>query len=63
MSLASDSDGMVFLKSVFKDGMSVYSRDRTMVINTLAYAQFVCEIDNEHPTFIQKNSDKTYTER
>ena len=49
-------------KPVIKDGVSVYPRDRQMAINALALAHFACEIDNEHPTFIRKNSDKTYTE-
>ncbi len=49
-------------KPVIKDGMSVYPRNKQTAINALAYAHFVCEIDNEHPTFIRKNSDETYTE-
>lgn len=49
-------------KPVIKDGVSVYPRNKQTAINALAHAHFVCEIDNEHPTFIKKNSDKTYTE-
>lgn len=49
-------------KPVIKDGVSVYQRNRQTAINALVHAHFVCEIDNEHPTFIRKNSDKTYTE-
>lgn len=49
-------------KPVIIDGVSVYQRNRQTAINALAHAHFVCEIDNEHPTFIRKNSDKTYTE-
>lgn len=49
-------------KPVIKDGVSVYQRNRQIAINALVHAHFACEIDNEHPTFIRKNSDKTYTE-
>lgn len=49
-------------KPVIKDGVSVYLRNKQTAINALVHAHFVCEIDNEHPTFIRKNSDKTYTE-
>lgn len=49
-------------KPVIKDGVSVYPRNKQTAINALAHAHFVCEINNEHPTFIRKNSDETYTE-
>ena len=49
-------------KPVIKDGVSVYPRNKQTAMNALAHARFVCEIDNEHPTFIRKNSEKTYTE-
>lgn len=42
--------------------MFVYPRNKQTAINALTHAHFVCEIDNGHPTFIRKNSDKTYTE-
>lgn len=48
-------------KPVIKDGVSVYPRNRRTAINALVHARFVCGIDNEHPTFIRNNSDKTYT--
>lgn len=31
-------------------------------INALIRANYTCEIDSSHPTFIRKNSDKNYTE-
>lgn len=37
-------------------------RDRQATINILAHAHFVCEINRAHPTFIRKESEKTYTE-
>lgn len=49
-------------KPLIKEGVFVYPRNRQTAINALAHAHFVCEIDNEHPTFIRKNSDETYTE-
>lgn len=49
-------------KPVIKEGVSVYPRNRQTAINALAHAHFACEIDNEHPTFVRKNSDKAYTE-
>ena len=31
-------------------------------INALAHANYLCEINSDHPTFIRKNSGKNYTE-
>ena len=45
-----------------KDGVRMFPRDRQIAVNALAHAEFVCEIDSKHPTFIRKNSDKNYTE-
>lgn len=39
-----------------------YPRDRKTSINALSHAFFKCEIDNDHYTFIRRNSDKPYTE-
>lgn len=49
-------------KPIIKDGVSVYPRNKQIAINALIHAHFVCEVDNEHLTFIRKNSDKAYTE-
>lgn len=49
-------------EAVVRDGIKVYPRDRQTAINALVHAQYKCEIDSGHPTFIRKNSDKTYTE-
>ena len=40
----------------------VYCRNRQTAINALAHAGYKCEIDDSHPTFIRRNSDKPYTE-
>ena len=49
-------------EALFKDGIKVYPRDRQIALNALAHAKYECEIDGKHPTFLRKNSDKTYTE-
>lgn len=49
-------------KPVIRDGIKVYPRDRKTAINAIAHAGYTCEIDKRHPTFVRKNSDKTYTE-
>ncbi len=47
---------------IVKDGLKVYPRDRQVGTNALAHAGYKCEIDNNHPTFIRRNSNKPYTE-
>ena len=47
---------------VFTNGHKTYPRDRQVAINALAHAHFKCEVDQEHPTFIRKRSDRPYTE-
>ncbi|MBQ3704126.1 MAG: HNH endonuclease [Oscillospiraceae bacterium] len=37
-------------------------RDRQIAINALCHAQFCCEYDKNHPTFLRRNSGKPYTE-
>lgn len=49
-------------KPLNKDGVRIFPRDRQIAVNALAHAEFACEIDSKHPTFIRKNSDKNYTE-
>jgi len=44
------------------NGYKVFPRDRRTAINALAHAKYQCEINPEHPTFIRKNTGKTYTE-
>lgn len=48
--------------AVYVSGHKTYPRDRQIAINALAHAHYLCEIDNEHITFIRRNSDKPYTE-
>ncbi len=40
----------------------VFARDEKTAINALAHANFLCEINPEHPTFIRRKSGKNYTE-
>ena len=47
---------------VFSNGHKTYPRDRQIAINALAHAHYLCEIDPNHPTFVRRSSDKTYTE-
>lgn len=46
----------------FVSGHKIYPRDRQTAINALSHAHYCCEINENHPTFIRKNSDKNYTE-
>lgn len=43
-------------------GHKVYPRDRQTAINALSHADYLCEIDGAHPTFLRRNSSKPYTE-
>lgn len=68
-SLAELEDGFTYTgmpqevrKPIIKDGVIVYPRDRQTALNALAHAHFVCEIDGDHPTFVRKHSEQTYTE-
>lgn len=68
-SLAEQKDGFTYKgtpqevrQPITKDGVMVYPRYRQTAINALAHAHYVCEIDGNHPTFIRKHSERTYTE-
>lgn len=39
-----------------------YPRDTTTALNALKIAEYKCEIDSEHPTFIRKKNNLPYTE-
>lgn len=43
-------------------GYRIYPRDVQAAVNALAKAHFMCEIDEDHTTFIRRNSGKMYTE-
>lgn len=43
-------------------GHPAYPRSRQVACNALAHAQYKCEIDPSHPTFLRKSSGKPYTE-
>lgn len=47
---------------VFINGHKAYQRDKKRSINALRNAQYKCEIDGIHPSFIRRNSDQNYTE-
>jgi len=47
---------------VYTNGHKTYPRDRQTAVNALAHANYQCEIDGDHPTFIRKKSNKKYTE-
>ncbi len=68
-SLAGETKGFAYMgvprkvkAPLDKAGIQIYPRDRQIALNALAHANFSCEIDPKHPTFIKKHSDKTYTE-
>lgn len=44
------------------NGHKVYLRNRKTSENALSHAEYLCEVDKDHLTFIRKNSDKNYTE-
>ena len=47
---------------VIVNGKKVFSRDRNTALNALSYANYACEVDQSHPTFIRKSTDCAYTE-
>lgn len=47
---------------VSKNGERVYLRNGKVAINALTHANFKCEVDEKHPTFIRKYSTIPYTE-
>lgn len=49
-------------KSISIKDVEVQRRDRKVAFNALAYANFLCEVESNHPTFIRKNLDVFYTE-
>lgn len=47
---------------IIKNGQKIYPRDRQTAINALVHANYCCEIDSTHPSFLRKNSGTNYTE-
>lgn len=47
---------------IYINGIKIYQRNRQIALNALSHASYKCEIDNNHLTFIRKNSDVAYTE-
>ncbi len=46
----------------YTNGHKIYKRDKKKALNALKRADYKCEVNCNHPTFIRKNSDKLYTE-
>lgn len=44
------------------ENVSVYNRNKQTALRALAYANYECEVDQDHPTFLRKNVNKKYTE-
>lgn len=47
---------------IFVNGHKTYKRDKKKSLNALKKANYKCEIDESHPSFIRKNSTHNYTE-
>lgn len=48
--------------TLIKNGQRIYNRDKKVSLKALKRANYSCEINPNHSTFIRKNSDKRYTE-
>lgn len=49
-------------KPIETSGRKMYNRNKKIAINALGIAQFQCEINNKHYTFLRKNDNLPYTE-
>lgn len=49
-------------KSQTESTLKKYARDRHVAVRALAKANYRCEVDPNHKTFIRKNSSMSYTE-
>lgn len=49
-------------KPIETGGRKMYNRNKKIAINALGIAQFQCEINNKHYTFLRKNDNLPYTE-
>ena len=43
-------------------GSKIYPRDRKTAVNAMTRANHSCEVDENHPSFIRKNTNLNYTE-
>lgn len=48
--------------SVTRNNITVYPRKPKISANALAYARYLCEVDEKHPTFIRRKNNRSYTE-
>lgn len=46
----------------YRNGRKYYPRDKQTGLNALAHANYLCEIDRSHATFLRRNSYENYTE-
>lgn len=49
-------------KKIMNSLVKQYPRSKVVSRNALIKAEWLCEVDNKHPVFKRKNSDKNYTE-
>lgn len=49
-------------EAIIVNDIKTYNRNKQTALRALSYANFVCEINKNHPTFIRKNIDIKYTE-
>lgn len=47
---------------IIQNGVKVYPRDRKESMKALVCAKYLCEINNNHDTFISRNTGNNYTE-
>ncbi|MGY3725212.1 Predicted restriction endonuclease, HNH family [Granulicatella balaenopterae] len=50
------------VEPIYHQGRKSYPRDKKTALNALAHANYCCEINPNHETFIKKNSEVPYTE-
>lgn len=47
---------------IMRNGIKAYPRSRSVAMNALAHAHYLCEVDSSHPVFIRRNTNINYTE-
>lgn len=45
-----------------RNGVRIYMREKKVAMNAMAHADYLCEIDKKHPTFVRKYINLNYTE-
>ncbi|MGL4361834.1 MAG: HNH endonuclease [Cellulosilyticaceae bacterium] len=49
-------------EAIIRDGIKVYPRDKIVAARALKKANYLCELDNIHDTFMRRNTEIPYTE-